>query len=164
MDALEMLVAEHSAIEREIDVLLEIATEFERRAPVPLDAVDAILDFFQQVADGVHHKKEEQELFPLLGERRQTADPSVIRTLLDQHAAGRSHVQQMRDALGRLRHGDRGGAADFTVMARAYAALLQHHVQLENEYLYPIARRVLTSEDDARLCAAFSGIGRLREN
>ncbi len=162
MIALDMLTAEHRMIERELEVLLEIAGEFERRAPVPLDAVDAVLDFLQQVADGVHHKKEEQELFPLLADRGGTADPTVLGALLDQHEAGRSHVQQMRDALKRLRSGDRQGATEFAAMAHTYADLIRHHIKIEDEYLYPLAQDVLTPEDDSRLCAAFSGIGRLR--
>ncbi len=162
MIALDILAAEHRAIERELEILIEIAGEFERRAPVPLDTVDAVLDFLQQVADGVHHKKEEQELFPLLTERGGMPDPSVLRSLLDQHDAGRTHVQQMRDSLNRLRGGQRAGAIDFSTTARIYADLLRHHIRIEDDYLYPIAAKVLTPEDDRRLCAAFSGVGRLR--
>ncbi len=162
MIALDILTAEHRMIERELEVLMEIAAEFERRAPVPLDAVDAVLDFLQQVADGVHHKKEEQELFPLLNDRGGMPDPAVIGALLDQHEAGRSHVLHMREALQRLRTGNRGGAAEFAAMAHTYGDLLKHHIKIEDEYLYPLAQGVLTPEDDSRLCAAFSGIGRLR--
>lgn len=164
MTALDILLEEHRAIERELDVLLDIAAEFERRGPVPLDSVDAVLDFLQQVADGVHHKKEEQELFPLLSERGLAPDPGIIPSLLAQHEAGRSHVGRMREALYRLSRGDRTGATEFATTARNYAAMLQAHIEKEDRTLYPIAAGVLTPEDDRRLCAAFTGIGRLHRH
>jgi len=156
MTALDMLMEEHRAIEREIDVLLDVAADLEKHAPVPLETVKALVDFLQQVADGVHHEKEERHLFPLLARRGVMPDESIIGPLLLQHESGRFHVREMRQALEQLEHGARGAALDFVYAARAYAELLRAHIQTEDECLYPIAARVLTEEDDAQLKGAFA--------
>lgn len=164
MTALELLSEEHRAIERELDVLLDVAADLERHAPVPLDTVSAMIDFLQQVADGVHHEKEEQHLFPLLARHGVKPDESIIGPLMLQHESGRFHVRQMRHDLDRLQRGDRSAAIDFAHAARAYAELLHAHIQTEDECLYPIALRVLTPEDDEALKAAFAAMAALREN
>jgi hemerythrin-like domain-containing protein len=156
MTALDMLMEEHRAIERELDVLLEVAADLEKHAPVPLDTVEALIDFLQQIADGVHHEKEEQFLFPLLGARGVAPDESIIGPLLLQHESGRYHVREMRQALERLERGAPGAAIEFAHAARAYAELLRAHIQTEDECLYPIAARVLTPEDDERLKGLFT--------
>ncbi len=151
-----MLIEEHKGIEREVEVLLEVATDLERRAPVPLDTVEALIDFLQAIADGVHHEKEERLLFPLLAKRGVMPDESVIGPLLLQHESGRFHVREMRQALARLEQGNRTAAMDFVHSARVYAELLRAHIQTENECLYPIAARVLTADDDERLRGEFA--------
>ncbi|MGE5246483.1 MAG: hemerythrin domain-containing protein [Betaproteobacteria bacterium] len=156
MTALDMLMDEHRAIEREIDVLLEVAADLEKRAPVPLDTVEALIDFLQRVADGVHHEKEERFLFPMLAEHGVMPDESIVGPLLLQHESGRFHVREMRNALARLEQGAPGAAVDFGHAARAYAELLRAHIQTEDECLYPIAARVLTPADDERLRGAFA--------
>jgi hemerythrin-like domain-containing protein len=156
MTALEMLLDEHRSIEREVDILLDVAADLERRAPVPLDTVEALIDFLQQIADGVHHEKEERFLFPLLAKRGVMPDESIVGPLLLQHEAGRFHVREMRQALARLEQGTPGAAMDFVHSARAYADLLRAHIQTEDECLYPIAVRVLTADDDQWLRNAFA--------
>lgn len=156
MKALDMLMDEHRAIEREIEVLLDVATDLEKRAPVPLDTVEALIDFLQRVADGVHHEKEERFLFPMLAERGVMPDESIVGSLLLQHESGRFHVREMRQALARLERGAPGAALEFGHAARAYAELLRAHIQTEDECLYPVAARVLTREDDERLQEAFA--------
>jgi hemerythrin-like domain-containing protein len=162
MTALDMLTAEHRAIERELDVLVDIAADLEKHAPVPLETAEALVDFLQRVADGVHHRKEEELLFPLLAERGVKPDESVIQPLLQQHESGRFHVRRMREALARLERGDRQAAFEFASYARIYAEMLRSHIQVEDEILYPAAARVLTSSDDQRLRAAFANVGRLQ--
>jgi hemerythrin-like domain-containing protein len=164
MKALNMLIAEHRAIERELDVLVDIAADLEKRAPVPLDTAEALVDFLQRVADGVHHRKEEELLFPLLAKRGVKPDESVIRPLLQQHESGRFHVRRMREELGKLSRGDRQAALDFASYARTYAEMIRAHIQIEDEILYPAAARVLTPDDDLALQAAFADMGRLQLN
>ncbi len=138
-DPIKVLRKEHEII-RKVAAAAETTAEKIRNHPLELDLerIDKFHDFFKNFADRCHHAKEEDELFPDL--KKVLEDATVVELLSKQHQEGRillSGIKKQRAAL-----------ADKTMMAsdRAlsrylyeYAQLMYRHIDLENEYLWPIA-------------------------
>jgi hemerythrin-like domain-containing protein len=78
--------------------------------------------------------------------------------MLKEHQQGRDAVLKMKTALVRNRDGDRGAARDFVNHARAYIALLSHHIDKENNVLFALADSNLSQEKQMALWEGFERI------
>jgi benzoyl-CoA reductase subunit C len=160
MKSLESLYTEHRTIEQMLIVLEAIAKRLEQGGDVPPSLISDVIDFFHDFADALHHAKEERRLFPVLAGHGLGPEASIVGALVHQHDAGRVYVREMRAELERLCDGDLLVAAGLAASARAYVELLREHIRIEDEYLYPLAQKAITSEEDAMLCSEFSELER----
>ena len=151
-----MLAAWHRLGESQLDTLRWLL----ERQPAPAtdlpvrDAAHTVLIYFDRSA-AVHHRDEEDDLFPALVESLAAADPVCVRELVAAATAGHRAIesawQALRPPLDAL---SRGAAA--ALGAAAVGRLVQHcreNFRLEDRELLPMAERLL---DDA-------GLARLRE-
>jgi len=146
MKSLESLSTEHRTIEQMLIVLEASAERLEQGGDVPTSLVRDVLDFFHHFADALHHAKEERRLFPVLAGHGLGPEASVVGALMHQHDAGRAYVREMRAELERLCDGDRLAAAALAASARAYVDLLREHIRMEDENLFPLAEKTITTE------------------
>lgn len=154
MRATETLKAEHRGIRRALAVLEALAARADGgEAPRSGDA-EALVEFFTVFADGCHHAKEERILFPELATRGLAAGQGPVDLLLEQHAEGRRLVGRLRRELPAL-DADPAARRRFAAAAHEYAALLEEHIALEDDVLFPDADGVLDAEADGRIAAAF---------
>lgn len=144
-DPLETLRQEHRIIERVLAALETAATRV-----VPPDFYGDALDFITQFADGSHHAKEEQLLFPALAGRGFPPELGPVAVMLTEHDVGRKHVDAMQDHLAA---GDIGGLRSESL---AYTALMRAHIQKEDEVLFELAAGVLDGAAKKELAAAFA--------
>lgn len=157
MKSLDVLQDEHRGIEAMLSIVEAAASHLERGGEVDPQVFAGAVDFFQNFADGCHHAKEEETLFPLLATRGLTADNSAVGALLAQHNQGRACVGDMRAAAERLARGDRHAREALSNSARAYAKLLRVHIEIE-EAFFSQAAQILSVEDDQRLVDQFEVI------
>lgn len=154
MRSVDMLMHEHRVVEQGLAVLEAMAGRLAGGDSVPANQVADLLDFFRDFADGCHHAKEEQSLFPALVERGVPREGGPVGVMLAEHDQGRSLQRQMRQALPQLA-ADAGARTRFAQAARNYAALLRQHILKEDNVLFRMAEQVLTAGDDRRLAEAF---------
>ncbi|MFV1958010.1 MAG: hemerythrin domain-containing protein [Planctomycetota bacterium] len=146
-DPIDQLMDEHRVIESVVGAIRKAA-----QSDVDLDFYADLVDFIANFADGLHHGKEEDRLFPLLEERGLPREGGPIGVMLQEHRLGREHVARMREGLE---------AADRDALrreSRAYAALLEGHIMKEDSILYPMGRNVFRPGDVERLQAAFADV------
>ncbi len=155
MRATDVLKAEHRAIERVLDCLDTMAVRCYRQGI--LDTVSALqaIDFFRHFADGCHHHKEEQHLFPLLETRGMTKERGPIGVMLHEHDEGRQLLSSMDAAVVEWNNGNRQAGDSFARAAEEYSALLRQHISKEDHCLFAMADHVLSNADQADLLAAF---------
>ncbi len=94
-----------------------------------------------------HNEAEEAHLFALMDPH--FGDHSPVSCMRDEHRALWEHVLQLQEA---LRQGDRPSAVR---AGTAAVNLLRNHIAKENNVLYPMAERMLSPEDFAKLSQAF---------
>ncbi len=150
MDPLAILIEEHRqirAVIAGISSVLGRAAEQPRVSPLPFLELQRFIDRF---ADGTHHAKEEQVLFPWMIEAGLPEDSGPLRCMLKEHGQGRKFAKVMGEAARACLEGDWAQQPDLLEAARAWCALLSAHIEKEDRVLYPLAMCVL---EPARLAA-----------
>lgn len=150
-DAVEFLKQEHRVIERVLDAL-EI--DLQGGGPSPSIAWPA-LEFLAAFADGCHHHKEEEHLFPALRERGVPQEHGPIGCMLDDHETGRALMKRMRRALIGVEIGDPAAVEDFRDAAQLYIDHLRRHIDKEDHVLFAMAADLLSPAERARMADGF---------
>jgi len=154
MNVTAELTHEHDAILVALEILERICRRIDDGGEFPAEDLSAILDFLRNFADGCHHAKEEQHLFPALNAAGLPAEGGPVGVMLAEHDLGRKYIREMAAALG----GDGSPASPgaFARSARAYANLLRAHIRKENTVLFPMAERFIPPATKARIGEAFA--------
>ncbi|MHC4958231.1 MAG: hemerythrin domain-containing protein [Planctomycetota bacterium] len=146
-DPISELMDEHRIIEKVLTAL-EAAADRD----MPLDFYERAADFIANFADGCHHAKEEDRLFPVLEQRGIPRQEGPIGVMCDEHEIGRALVKRMRDAVAA------GDAASARAASVDYAALLRAHIMKEDQILFPMGRGQLSQADLEALSASFQEV------
>ena len=159
MKAIQDLRMEHDAVRLTLKVLERIAQKIEQTGTTDdFRHVDQLLEFFTVFVDKCHHGKEEELLFPAMEQVGVARDKGPIGVMLREHELGRECVQKMKAAVTRIKAGEPPAAKDFARSARDYIALLNQHIDKENNVLFPMAERQLSEATLAELSKGFDRI------
>jgi hemerythrin-like domain-containing protein len=147
MKATEILMAEHTVINRVLDTLELAADAAEKGIPVrPGFFIDSA-DFIRGFADGCHHRKEEGVLFKMMVANGISEQGGPVGMMLSEHEQGRVYTRGMRTAAQAWEAGDDGAREQVVENALGYVGLLRQHIQKENNVLFPMADRVIPQAD-----------------
>ncbi len=160
MSATESLKEEHQVILRIIKILNVASGKLEREENVSVDLFRKAVDFIQVFADRCHHGKEQDTLFPLMGEKGIPTWSGPIAVMLSEHEQGRRYVKGLSEALAEYERGDREAKRAVIENARGYAELLDQHIYKEDNILYPMGDKVLSPSDNKELLRKFEKVER----
>ena len=150
VDALEVLLEEHEIIMKAIGVLDQSTVKTRNGKELPSEFLEKFLDILQKFADKCHHGKEENALFPLIGQRSPNQS-LTISFLLEDHQKARGFIAALKEAVarndveGKIRNAD------------GYSRLLTLHIQRENA-IFPDWMRMLDDKDKEDLFEKFEEI------
>ncbi len=151
---LEMLSACHFRIERQCATLRRLVPHLATHGAdtEARTAAANVMRYFDTSAKH-HHADEEEDLFPALIESMAGSDPVCLReltaTLATEHNELEVRWQNIRAVLERVVAGD-----NVVLEARAVEALVylyERHIEREEAELLPMAARLLSDEDLARV-------------
>lgn len=158
MQATQVLSSEHRVIERVLATLEKAADAAEAGVSVRpglfLDAVGFIRGF----ADGCHHLKEENVLFPTMSEHGVPVEGGPLGIMLQEHELGRKYTRQMQAGAERWAIGEDEGRTSLIAAARNYVALLHQHIDKEDQILFPMADRVIPQAQHDQVWQAFEHV------
>ena len=156
--AIQMLRDEHDVILRMLENLEAISQQVEKGEAPPLPVLMDLQEFFTAFADRCHHGKEEELLFPLLESKGVPRAGGPVGCMLVEHDEGREFARALaRNAPG-CATGEASAAKAWAEAAREYANLLRNHIWKENEILFMMADRLLSSEEQVRLASEFENV------
>jgi hemerythrin-like domain-containing protein len=160
MEAIEILMSEHRAIERVIDALTAFAGEATRKTVDDKAELGRFVTFIRELADGVHHGKEEEVLFAALIEAGFPREAGPVGVMLSEHTEGRRLVSILR---GLAEQQAPWSAADRQLLVEAahgYGGLLRNHIHKEDAILYPMAEQRLAPATHGRVDAVCAELDR----
>jgi hemerythrin-like domain-containing protein len=165
MKATDILVQEHELILRGVAVLGRLSwlayqpAESPGQPPFPVADGVAMVTFLREFADGRHHAKEEQVLFPALEAAGIARRGGPLGCMLAEHDHGRAAIRAMDAALAATAS-DPGAWRTFALAAHTYVHLLSAHIEKENHVLFRMAAEALGPEEDARIVDGYAAAER----
>ncbi|MFL5301192.1 MAG: hemerythrin domain-containing protein [Anaeromyxobacteraceae bacterium] len=160
MEAIETLMSEHRAIERVIEAFAAFAGEASRKSADDKAELGRFVTFIRELADGVHHGKEEEVLFAALIEAGFPREAGPVGVMLSEHTEGRRLVSILR---GLAEQQAPWSAADRQLLVEAssgYGGLLRNHIHKEDAILYPMAEQRLAPATHDRVDAVCAELDR----
>jgi hemerythrin-like domain-containing protein len=150
----DTLEGEHRVIQSVLDAMEREAAAIQAGHPLRKQFWLEVSDFLEHFADGYHHAKEEDLLFPVLAERGIAEEGGPIGCMKHEHVEGRSLRQQIQDA---ATDGDAGAVV---TAAREFVFLLREHIDKEEMVLFRLARQILNAKKEAALEESFARVQR----
>ncbi|MBN1536502.1 MAG: hemerythrin domain-containing protein [Anaerolineales bacterium] len=158
MKATEVLMEEHRVIERVLTAIERASQSLSRddatRPGIFIEAADFVSGF----ADGCHHKKEENVLFPAMVEGGLSYQFGPVSVMLAEHDEGRTLNNGMLLAAQRLQAGDKDAKDQVIHNAMGYVTLMRQHIAKEDHVLFPMADQIIPKQEHQKIYEAFNHI------
>ena len=158
MQPTEVLMQEHRVIEVVLNCLEKMAAQCVGGKTLDTESASQAVDFFRTFADGCHHHKEEDCLFPLLESKGFSRKQGPTGVMLSEHETGRHHVRGMATAVETVNSGDSKGQEQFVMHAQSFIHLLREHILKEDQCLFEMANKALNEQDQKQLLDSFQHI------
>lgn len=153
-NATQNLENDHVQILRLIDVMVKMV-----QIPVAnTEHLEEVVDLIRNFADGLHHAKEENLLFPLMAEKGFSMQQGPVAVMLMDHEEGRKFVRGISENIQLYRNGETSALNRVYINMMGYADLLTGHIGKENNVLFRMADNIFSMEDNQSLLASFSSI------
>jgi hemerythrin-like domain-containing protein len=152
--ATQNLENDHVYILKLTDIILAMVEQ----QSTTTDHFEMVIDLIRNFADGTHHVKEEEFLFPLLGEKGFSAEFGPVAVMLHEHEEGRNYVKSALEAIQQFKTGNKSALQNIYENLSGYAYLLQNHIDKENNILFRMADEVFSNEEQQTLINQFADI------
>lgn len=147
MDSIELMVHEHTYIKRMLEVVRKACLKVLFQDEMDFEDFAKMIEFIRKYADAHHHGKEEKLLFNrMVSEIGGAAEKLVNNGMLVEHDMGRYYIQELEQALEKVKSGDNDAKLDVIANAMGYANLLHRHIDKEDKVVYTFAKRTLKPE------------------
>ena len=148
--AIADLMNEHEAILAALQTLGRMIAAMDKTSSIDTGDMHDFIGFLKEFADKCHHGKEEGLLFPAMVKAGVPQQGGPVGVMLAEHAQGRLFIRGMDEAIA----GDLD-QAKLAASANGYISLLKSHIYKENNILFPMAEKVLSTETLEKLYVAF---------
>lgn len=154
----EMLEAEHRVIARIVGITPLLAERLEEGGVIKPDILQGIVEFMRIYADKCHHGKEEDLLFPALGEKGVPMQGCPIGALVADHVSGRSLVRRLAESAEAYVRNEPEAYEGLIGSLRGIADLYPGHIWKEDYLLFPMTNKVLNPDELDALYSEFEKV------
>jgi hemerythrin-like domain-containing protein len=154
LTATQNLENDHVHVLRLTDIMLKMV-EKKAENVVHMELIVNLVRFF---ADGLHHAKEEDLLFPMLVKKGFSPEHGPVAVMLAEHVLGRTYIRGVADGITAFKAGDRSALDAIYENLEEYAFLLNAHINKENNILFRMADQALSANDQSMLLAQFDDV------
>ena len=120
--------------------------------------MELVVNLIKTYADGFHHAKEEQVLFPLLEEKGFSKVHGPVAVMLHEHVEGREFVKGISQRIDVYKAGNVSALPEIYQYMQGYVDLLREHINKENNVLFKLANKALSSDEQLELLNKFGSI------
>ena len=156
--ATETLEHEHRTIEKIVRVISVLADELTEARDVDDSILADLCDFLRVYGHQCHHGKEESYLFPLLETRGVPEDGCPLGALRHEHQRSRALTDTLVEATSRYSANSSRGRQALVEVLRDLASFYPAHIWKEEYLLFPLAKKVLSAQEDELLQKEFESV------
>ncbi len=120
--------------------------------------IEMVVNLIKTYADGFHHAKEEKVLFPLLVEKGFSNEQGPVSVMLHDHVEGREFVKGISERIDVYKAGNVSALPEIYQYMQGYVDLLKAHIGKENNVLFRMADKALSSDEQLELLNKFGSI------
>ncbi len=164
MNPIHQLMEDHEIILEVLQEVEQLALKLQNGGEILPEKWKNFINFVRQFADGIHHAKEEEFLFPALRSAGLSVEGGPIGCMLHEHKMGRYLIGELERGLQRGGENPMEAREKILQNARGYIDLLRSHIQKENQVLFVMAERLLSLSDKQKLKEAFQTLDQGSEN
>lgn len=158
--ATQNLENDHVQILRLIEVMERITGSTEPN----VEHLETIVKVIREFADGLHHAKEEQLLFPLMVQKGFSNESGPVAMMLHEHELGRNFIKGMAENISLYKLGERVALNAIYSNMLGYADLLKNHIGKENNVLFRMADNAFTPSEQESLLLDFAKVELCKPN
>lgn len=157
--ALAIIHDEHRSLSGIVHGLKYLVREARETGAAPdFKLLWSMLYYVDAFPEKLHHPRESAYLFARLRMRTHDAD-AVLDELEKQHVAGAQQVRDLEHALGYYEADKPNGLEVFAAAVDVFAEQIWQHMNIEEKFVIPLAKKHLLAEDWAELVRAFGENG-----
>ncbi|MEA4937665.1 MAG: hemerythrin domain-containing protein [Paludibacter sp.] len=138
--------------------LTEIMQSMVEKQANNIEHFELVVNIIRKFADGIHHAKEEELLFPKMGEKGFSPVQGPVAVMLSEHVQGRNYVKGISESIQKVKDGDHQALEIIYENMEGYADLLQNHIAKENGVLFRMADRALSEDEQSSLLIQFDEV------
>ena len=138
--------------------LIEVMEQMVQLPDPNIADLEEVVELIRKFADGLHHAKEENFLFPLMAEKGFSLQQGPVAVMLIDHEQGRGFVRGMAENIQHYKNGQLSALNLVYANMQGYMELLSNHIAKENNILFRMADNVFTTENHQNLNTQFSVI------
>jgi len=144
--------------------LIEVMEWITKSADPNVDDLETVVKVIREFADGLHHAKEEQLLFPLMVEKGFSIQTGPVAVMLHDHEEGRNYVKGMAENIALFKKGEPDSLLAVYSNMLGYSDLLKNHIGKENNVLFRMADKAFTSAEQESLLLDFTKVENKQES
>ncbi len=148
------MLHEHEVISRAADIVATLNGNWENDADGYSAKATKLIAFFREYADGYHHRKEEDVLFPAIKDHPDFVLQEMVDEFEQHHEDFREYAS---DAERAIADGDHAGSYKHL---KNYVSDLLDHIAAENDELFVLAENLLDENDLETIFFKFKDIDR----
>lgn len=156
--ATDALEHEHRTIEKIVRVMGVLVDELAENRDIDDDVLRDLCQFLQVYGHQCHHGKEESYLFPMLESHGVPEEGCPLGALRHEHERSRALTQELVQASAEYAANRHHSSSTLSEVLRNLAQFYPAHIWKEEYLLFPLARKVLSEEDDQRLLKEFRSV------
>lgn len=138
--------------------LIEVMEVMTRDEKTEIEHIQMVVDLIRNYADGLHHAKEENMLFPMMGEKGFPVQGGPVGVMLMEHEQGRTYVRGMADNIEAYKNDSMAARQKIYDNMLGYTNLLRNHIYKENNILFKMVDNAFTEQEQAELLEKFEKV------
>jgi hemerythrin-like domain-containing protein len=159
-DPVSVLKKEHQAIMKVIYQIHEQIEALEENKPIKKDLLQNILSFMRQFVENTHHPKEEDCLFPALESSNAPLAECPLAPFKQDHEQSLTLLNTLEKLLGAPENNEAQIKDKLIDTLTQLKEIYTRHTLKEENFLFPLAEKYLSSNEQKSLSLAFDKIDR----
>jgi hemerythrin-like domain-containing protein len=143
MEATDVLIEEHRVIRRALSALDKQTGRLASGAALRAGFFQDATAFFRNFADSCHQRKEEGPFQSAMMDAGLSDQTGPLAIMLAEHELARTYLRAIEKAVLRLERGEGTAREDVGRETRTYSSFLLQHMRREDEFLFPMAERLV---------------------